>query len=69
MPMWKQWVNALLGAGTIVVPFIGLTGTTLAWTLAIMGAVILALSLWAAGEVSKEEYEEAVMHHRQHSHA
>lgn len=69
MPMWKQWVNALFGAGVIVVPFLGLTGSTLAWTLAIMGAVVLALSLWAAGEVTKEEYEEAVTHHRQHSHA
>lgn len=66
--MWKQWINAILGAATIAVPFLGLTGATLAWTLVIMGAVVLALSLWTAGEVSKEEYEHAVAEHR-HSHA
>lgn len=66
--MWKQWVNAVLGAATIAVPFLGLTGITLAWTLAIMGAAVLVLSLWTAGEVSKEEYREVVAHHRQ-SHA
>lgn len=67
-PMWKQWINALLGAATIAVPFLGLTGATLAWTLVIMGAVVLALSLWTAGEVTREEYEQAVAEHR-HSHA
>jgi hypothetical protein len=66
--MWKQWVNALLGAATIAVPFLGLTGSTLAWTLAIMGAAVLVLSLWTAGEVSREEYEQVVTSHR-HSHA
>lgn len=66
--MWKQWVNALLGAATIAVPFLGLTGATLAWTLAIMGAVVLVLSLWTAGEVSTDEYKEVVQHHK-HSHA
>lgn len=66
--MWKQWSNALLGAAIIVVPFLGLTGATLAWTLVIMGAVVLILSLWTAGEVSKEEYEQVVAEHK-HSHA
>jgi hypothetical protein len=65
--MWKQWVNAILGVATIAVPFLGLTGATLAWTLAIIGAVVLVLSLWTTGEVSKEDYEQ-VTHHR-HSHA
>lgn len=67
--MWKQWINALLGLATIVVAFMGLTGSTLTWTLAIMGAVVLVLSLWTTGEVSQEEYKEVVQHHRQHSHA
>lgn len=66
--MWKQWINAFVGAGTIAVPFLGITGSALVWTLAIMGAIVLILSLWAAGEVSNEEYKEAVVHHR-HSHA
>lgn len=66
--MWKQWVNALLGAAIIAVPFLGLTGSTLAWTLGIMGAAVLVLSLWTTGEISREEYEEVVTHHK-HSHA
>jgi len=66
--MWKQWINALLGAATIAVPFLGLTGATLVWTLVIMGAVVLALSLWTAGEVTREEYEQVVAEHK-HSHA
>ena len=66
--MWKQWVNALLGAATIAVPFLGLSGTSLAWTLPVMGAIVLVLSLWTTGEVSQQEYQEVVTHHR-HSHA
>jgi hypothetical protein len=66
--MWKQWVNAVLGLAVIVVPFLGLTLTAMAWTLAIMGAGVLALSLWTTGEVSNREYEQVVTHHR-HSHA
>ena len=66
--MWKQWSNAILGAATIVVPFLGLTGTTLVWTLVVMGTAVLILSLWAAGEVTKEEYEQVVEEHK-HSHA
>lgn len=66
--MWKQWSNAILGAATIVVPFLGLTGTTLVWTLVVMGTAVLILSLWAAGEVTKEEYEQVVEGHK-HSHA
>jgi hypothetical protein len=66
--MWKQWINALAGAVTIAVPFLGLTGTAQAWTLAVMGAVVVVFSLWTTGEVSKEEYQEVVAHHK-HSHA
>lgn len=67
-PMWKQWVNALLGVATIAIPFLGLTGAALGWTLTIVGAGVLILSLWTAGEVSREEYKEVVTHHKQ-SHA
>ena len=64
--MWKQWVNAILGLALIVVPFLGLTSTALAWTLALGGLVILVLSLWTVGEVPSDEYERVA--HR-HSHA
>lgn len=53
--MWKQWVNAIAGAVVIVAPFLGLTGTTLAGTLVAMGAVVIALSLWHASEMPREE--------------
>lgn len=65
--MWKQWVNALLGLATIVVAFMGLTGATLAWTLGIIGLLVLGLSLWTIGEVPREEYERAA--HARHGHA
>lgn len=66
--MWKQWINAILGLAVIVVPFLGLSAMALAWTLAIMGAVVLVLSLWTTGEVSNQEYDQVVTQHR-HSHA
>jgi hypothetical protein len=61
--MWKQWINALLGAATIAVPFLGLDSTTLTWTLVIMGVVILGLSLWTIGEVPSDEYERVTARH------
>jgi hypothetical protein len=65
--MWKQWVNALMGAGTLVVPFLGLTSASLAGTLVVMGAVVLILSLWTVREVPKEEYERMAHHRHQHA--
>lgn len=63
--MWKQWINALAGLAAIVVPYLGLTSTAFAWTLGILGAIVLVLSLWTIGEMPASEYEEA----RRHSHA
>lgn len=60
--MWKQYVNALLGLATIVVPFLGLSSAAFMWTLVVMGAVVLILSLWTVGEVPGEEYER-IAHH------
>jgi hypothetical protein len=72
--MWKQWVNALLGLITIGMALAGglsgvagIAGLSLAWTLGIIGLIVLALSLWTIGEVPREEYERAV--HSRHSHA
>jgi len=47
--MWQQWVNALLGLWVIVIPFLGLTGAALMWTLVVTGIVVAGLSLWAVG--------------------
>lgn len=46
--MWQQWVNALLGLAVIVVPFLGLTGDTFIWTLAVLGIAIAAFAIWGA---------------------
>jgi hypothetical protein len=46
--MWQHWVNALLGLAVIAVPFIGLTGNAMTWTLAIIGIVVAALGFWGA---------------------
>lgn len=67
MPMWKQWINALLGLAVIAVPFFGLTGSAFAWTLGIMGVCIAGLSIWTMSEVPRDEYERIA--HERHSHA
>lgn len=46
--MWQQWINGILGLWVIALAFIGLTGTTLTWTLAITGIVVAALGFWGA---------------------
>lgn len=45
-------MNALLGLCVLGVAFLGLTGTTLTWTLGILGAAILVLALWGAASSS-----------------
>lgn len=52
--MWQQWVNALLGLWTIVVGFLGLSGSSLTWTLVITGAVIAILGFWGANVEANE---------------
>lgn len=46
--MWQQWVNGILGLWVIVVAFLGFTGSTLMWTLAITGIVVAVLGFWGA---------------------
>ena len=52
--MWKQWVNALLGLWTIVIPFTGMVGNTLMWALIITGIAVAVLALWSIQDVSSE---------------
>ena len=54
--MWQQWVNAVLGLWIIVVPFIGLTGTSLMWTLVVTGVIVAGLSIWSATLESGMDY-------------
>ncbi len=60
--MWQQWVNAILGLWTIVIPFIGLTGNAFAWTLAITGIVIAVLGVWGAIEYPSTAAERRLQH-------
>jgi hypothetical protein len=46
--MWQDYLNALLGLCVLVVAFMSLTGVTLTWTLAILGAAIAILAFWSA---------------------
>jgi hypothetical protein len=52
--MWKEWVTAILGLATIAVPFVGLAGSTMTWSLVIIGAAVAVLGFWLATEGSPE---------------
>jgi len=65
--MWKQWTNALLGLWVIIVPFSGLSGSALTWTLVVTGIVVAVLALWSVQE-NAEECEEGGVAHRQMQH-
>jgi hypothetical protein len=62
--MWQQWINAVLGVWTIAVPFLGFTGATLTWVLAVTGIVIAVLALWGAGDENTERQHVAELEHR-----
>jgi hypothetical protein len=65
--MWQQWVNAILGLWIIAVPFIGITGVALMWTLAVTGIVIAILGFWGAQESQGERDTDRRMVHRTQS--
>ena len=56
--MWQQWVNAVLGLAIIVVPFLGLTSTSLMWTLIVGGLAVTVLALWGASQETMERNEQ-----------
>ncbi|HEV3245011.1 MAG TPA: hypothetical protein VG102_01500 [Candidatus Paceibacterota bacterium] len=64
--MWQQWLSAILGLWVIAVPFIGITGTALVWTLAITGIVVAILSVWGAQQEQsmEERLHEMQLQHR-----
>ncbi len=47
--MWQDWINGILGLAIIGLAFMNLSGTTLAWSLGVIGVIIAALGFWAAG--------------------
>lgn len=46
--MWQNWFSGLLGLALIIIAFSGISGTTLVWTLAIMGGIIAIVGVWGA---------------------
>lgn len=47
--MWQHWLNGILGLVVLVVAFMGLTGSAMVWTFAILGIIIAILGFWGAG--------------------
>lgn len=60
--MWQQWVNAVLGLWTILVPFLGFSSSTLMWTLVVTGLAVAILAVWGA------TYEQSDIHQRELRH-
>jgi hypothetical protein len=46
--MWQDWLNGILGIWVLVIPFIGVSGSSLTTTLVVTGVVIAILGFWAA---------------------
>lgn len=46
--MWKNWIVGILGLVILVVAFTPIDGSTLQWTLGIVGACVAALGFWSA---------------------
>lgn len=61
--MMNQWINGLLGLAIIAVPFMSLSGTVFAWTLATVGLVISVSSFLAMLTDPEELYTYRVEGH------
>jgi VIT1/CCC1 family predicted Fe2+/Mn2+ transporter len=48
--MWQHWTNGILGLVVLVVPFLGIAGSALTWTLVIVGLLIAIFGFWGASE-------------------
>ena len=64
--MWQQWINLVLGLWIIAVPFVGMSATALAWTLAVSGIIIAALALWGALREQDPDYHQQSLRALQH---
>lgn len=62
-PMWKQWVNAILGLWVVIIPFTGIAASALTWTLVVTGLVIAVLAFWGVADVSAVEQRGERMAH------
>lgn len=62
MRMFQQWINVVLGLWIIAVPFTGISGNALAWTLAVTGIVVAALALWGALYEQSTSHRQELIH-------
>lgn len=68
--MWQHGVNTVLGLWVLAVPFLGFTGTTLTWALALTGLAIAVLGIWGAQrESSAREHMGEREYRLQHRHS
>jgi divalent metal cation (Fe/Co/Zn/Cd) transporter len=51
--MWQNYTNAVLGIAVLVVAFLGLTDTTLTWTLGILGVLIAIVGFWGGSSLGE----------------
>lgn len=64
--MWQQWVNLVLGLWILATPFLGLSGDSLTWSLAITGIVVAGLALWGGLQEQDPEYHRHTLQAMQH---
>lgn len=48
--MWKNWLSGVLGIAVFIVAFTSLSGSSLEWTLIVLGVGITLLGFWSATE-------------------
>lgn len=52
--MYRHWINAILGLVVLAVAFMDLSSSTITWTLAISGVIIVGNSFWGATASGEE---------------
>lgn len=51
--MWQHWTNVILGLGVFGAAFLNLSGSTLVWTFALLGALVAIVGF--SGAYSRSE--------------
>ena len=61
--MWQNWTNAVLGLVIIAALFMGLSASTLAWTVGVVAALIVIFGFWGAGATSYDDSHSNISRH------
>ncbi len=51
--MWQHWTNVILGLCVLGVAFLNLSGSTLVWTLGVLGALVAIVGF--SGTLARSE--------------